>query len=97
MQLLELVEQLYATLLLQDDQIVESSDDDDDDDDDPLSFYVCYAFMPTKYIIFTSNSTLQESLFEFMFQHYAVKTLAPICCHAFISSLEEYYSNHKVG
>ena len=32
-----------------------------------------------------------------MSHHYVVRTLAPICCHGFISSLEEFYSEHKVS
>lgn len=29
--------------------------------------------------------------------HYGVRALAPIACHGFISSLEEFYSEHKVS
>lgn len=31
-----------------------------------------------------------------MCRHYIVKSLAPISCHAFISSLEEFWSQDKV-
>lgn len=36
-------------------------------------------------------------MFEFVRQHYTVKTLAPISCHAFISSLEEFHSGDKAS
>jgi hypothetical protein len=41
-QLLELVEQFYATLLLQDDQIIGAGElSDSDEDEEPLSLHVC--------------------------------------------------------
>lgn len=104
MQLLKLVEQFYATLLLQDDKVTsnhmhraEKTRDDSEESEGPLSLQVVCPNSYTHFKLYNYSHCIQESLFEFLNQHYTVKVLAPISCHSFISSLEEYSSNCRVS
>ena len=84
------MEQYYATVLLQDDKALTN------DDDYLLSLPVCI-IRPRESKTIYSWLILQKSLFEFMCQYYLVRNLAPISCHAFISSLTEFYHQDKVS
>lgn len=91
-QLLDLVEEFYAHILLQDDEAIVTTDDGED------LPTLCvrhdhYTNTISKLKVF---QCFKESLFEFVRGHYLMKLLTAGSCHAFISSLEEFYKNSKV-
>ena len=94
-QLLDLVQQYYATLVLQDDTATLASDDTNDEDG-PLTLYVRYTKIILKALSTSCFCSPKELLFEFVQNHYHMRSLAPISCHALITSLQENHVNNKV-